>query len=795
LVAGCQEGGQEDAASKAKSVAAAKADAPSESLEVAVRRGVGAIASHADRGTLFGYAAQAPVEKGAYKWHGIELSEANAIRAVAERSMVVQAPNGAPIRLDYVRHHVHANGNWTFVGRPAGAKAGDDAVITFGEKAVFGSIPNGSGPRLEVTTLAGRTYLIEADPTKVADVHPSDDVLTPTMLAAFENSSPEPASAPRMAAVSAQRAQAAGVIASNAGATASNTVDLVLGYTTAFANRLGGTAQAETRLQNMVDTTNDALANSAVAGQVRLVQAVQVDYTDGNTNRAALFELTGVTCSNAAGGQLPDGGVTCSAATRPAALAPLAEAREDFGADLVALVRTFQAPEQGGCGTAWVNGNGQTEIDGADAAFGFAVVSDSGGNAFPDPEGGTCRNDNLAHELGHNLGLQHDRESASRGTDSNGDGNNLDPAEFGRFPYAFGYVAPADAGNFYDVMAPRRNGLTSVLMYSNPQISIDGFPVGAADADNARALRQTIPMVAAFRTNVLPFPSTQRNDFNGEAVSDILWRNGSTGQAQIWLGANATTQQAMPIVGSAWRVATTGDFNGDGASDILWRNSSTGQNTIWLSGNNTTQQAVAPVGNQAWTVVGAGDFDGDGAADILWRNTATGQNLIWRSGNSAAQIAVTTVGNQAWRVAGVGDFDADGRADILWRNSQTGANLVWSAASSSNQHPLSTAGLGWSVAGVNDFDGDGSADILWRNGSTGQNLIWRAASSANQQPVATVGNLAWRVAATGDYDGDGVGDILWRNTSNGQNLIWRSANSAAQTVLPLVGSQAWVVAG
>src|SRR5918993_5772857 len=40
VVAGCQGGGQEDAASRAKSMAAAKAEAPSERLEVAGRAGL-----------------------------------------------------------------------------------------------------------------------------------------------------------------------------------------------------------------------------------------------------------------------------------------------------------------------------------------------------------------------------------------------------------------------------------------------------------------------------------------------------------------------------------------------------------------------------------------------------------------------------------------------------------------------------------------------------------------------------------------------------------------------------------
>ena len=59
------------------------------------------------------------------------------------------------------------------------------------------------------------------------------------------------------------------------------------------------------------------------------------------------------------------------------------------------------------------------------------------------------------------------------------------------------------------------------------------------------------------------------------------------------------------VANKAWQVVGVGDFNGDGVEDVLWRNTSTGQNQIWRSANNGTQQAVATVGTpQYWLVVG-----------------------------------------------------------------------------------------------------------------------------------------------------------------------------------------------
>jgi hypothetical protein len=536
--------------------------------------------------------------------------------------------------------------------------------------------------------------------------------------------------------------KAAALIASKA-QTASNTIDLVLGYTTGMSARYGGNPGAVTRLNAMVDMANAALVASQVDAQFRLVAAVPVDFPDNTNNRTTLFQLSGLSCTTAPGGQLPDGGVNCTPAARPAALQALADARDEFGADLVSLVRTFQSPENGSCGIGWLVGNGQSPITGADADFGYTVVSDTEGALHPDDGGGQCRSDNLAHELGHNLGLQHDREFAA-------DGDGLDPEEFGATPYAFGYLAAPTAGNFVDIMAPRRANVPSRLIFSNPNVACGTFPCGVADqADAARALRITIPLVAAFRANVLPFDGVQRNDFNGEGRSDILWRNNSTGAHQIWLAANNATQQAMPVVATSWRIVGSGDFNGDGASDVVWRNFTDGRNTIWLSGNNATQQGVVTVANQQWRVAGIGDFNGDGRADTLWRNTVTGANLIWNGGTGSPQQSVATVAPQS----------------------------------------------GWNIVGVNDFDGDGQSDILWRNGSTGANAIWRSGNNATQKAIAPVNNQQWRVVSTGDYDGDGVGDILWRNSATGANLLWRSGSNATQTPITTVNNQAWVVAG
>ena len=287
-----------------------------------------------------------------------------------------------------------------------------------------------------------------------------------------------------------------------------------------------------------------------------------------------------------------------------------------------------------------------------------------------------------------------------------------------------------------------------------------------------------------------------RVDFNGDARSDILWRNHVTGTNMIWKSAGSATPQAVAALSSqAWQVAAVGDFNDDGKADILWRNHITGGNVIWKSARATTLQAVAGLTNQAWQVAGVGDFNGDRKADILWRNGSTGADMIWKSGSSSSQQATAGVPNLDWRIVGVDDFNGDGNADILWRNASTGANVIWKSGRATTQQSVATVtSLPWQVVGTGDFNGDGKADILWHNASTGANMIWKSALKATQQAITGVANLDWRVVATGDYNGDGATDILWRNMATGANVIWKSARSTSAQTVTGISNLAWMVA-
>ncbi|WP_207146301.1 FG-GAP-like repeat-containing protein [Chromatium okenii] len=284
-------------------------------------------------------------------------------------------------------------------------------------------------------------------------------------------------------------------------------------------------------------------------------------------------------------------------------------------------------------------------------------------------------------------------------------------------------------------------------------------------------------------------------DFNGDGVSDILWRNSATSANAVWKSGNSATKQTVTTQADKnSQVAGVGDFNGDGVSDILWRNGNTGANVIWKSGNSATQQTVTTLADKNAQVVGVGDFNGDGISDVLWRNSTTGANTVWKSGNSATQQTVMAQADQNWQVVGVGDFNGDGVSDVLWRNFATGANAVWKSGNGATQQPVTTqADQNWQVAGVGDFNGDGVSDILWRNANTGANVIWKSGNSATKQTVAAQADQNWQVVGVGDFNGDGVSDILWRNANTGADAIWKSGNSATKQAVATISSQDWQI--
>lgn len=701
-----------------------------------------------DRGELLAYAPGAPEFRSrAYTWKQVRLSELHALGAIGG-TMTIEAPDGHVIRLRYDRHIEHSNGDWTWIGRPAGAQPGTEALITFGEKAVFGSIPDGKGAPLRLMQANGASWMVQTDSAALATIPGAH----PTVTDAF----PVPRAAQRPVADGASRTSASAPTSATAAAAASTTVDLVLGYTTSFASRLGGQSQANTRLNNMVDFANQAYQNSGIDARVRLVNAVQVDYADNTDNDQALYDLTGYDCS---------GSGSCVRRTVPASLQPLRNARDQYGADVMSLVRNFDDDANGSCGVGWILGGGQSPIDSSDAAWAVSVVSDSNGRgpgSFPS-NGYVCRDETLAHEMGHNMGAQHDVATAK------GDNNVLDSDEYGRFPYSFGYKTDANNGNFYTVMAYGDTGQTPYRVFSNPRITFcGGYACGTGQADNALTLGQTTQVIATFRATVVPTPGPPTlppapYDVNADGRSDILFAGGSALAYWGMNGAGRLTDAYLGDAGPGWRFVAFGNFDAAGGVDVLWTNGS--QIRIWFN-TGLASYVVYPIASYSagWEPFAASDVNGDGKSDILFRSgTAIAYWLM--DSTSVVGNAYAGDGGSGYRVVTTGDFTGDGADEIVWANASS--IKMWVNGKSAGYTPaiVGSYATGWVPFASGDVNGDGRRDLLLRGGTA---LAYWQLNGAAVVSSAYLGDggSGYKPFAVGDYNMDGAADIGWHNGAN-----------------------------
>jgi hypothetical protein len=161
LLAGCSSD-QAPVADLAKAAAGNAKSAPAFTF----RSPALSFASLPDRGELLAYEkGRQTKHMGAYTAYPVAISEAHALHAMQSGEMVLNAPNGEPIRLTYERHEENQDGNWTWIGRNA---EGAEAILTFGEKAVFGVIPQGATETLRLTMSGGQSWLVQTDRSKLA---------------------------------------------------------------------------------------------------------------------------------------------------------------------------------------------------------------------------------------------------------------------------------------------------------------------------------------------------------------------------------------------------------------------------------------------------------------------------------------------------------------------------------------------------------------------------------------------------------------------------------------------------
>jgi hypothetical protein len=229
-----------------------------------------------------------------------------------------------------------------------------------------------------------------------------------------------------------------------------STIDVLVAYTSEARSAAGGTSAMLNLIDLAISETNTGYSNSYVDQRVRLVQTVEVSYSEAGFDwYIALSRLK----------QTEDGHMD-----------NLHDLRDQYSADMVLLI----VEDYSYCGLAYLMTNVSTSF----SSWAFSIVNRLCATGYY----------TFAHELGHNMGSHHNRANA--GTQ-------------GAYPYSYGFQALDYS--FRTIMAYNcPGGCSRVNYWSNPNLTYYGQPMGvvhtAVDAaDNRRSLNNTAYTVSNFR--------------------------------------------------------------------------------------------------------------------------------------------------------------------------------------------------------------------------------------------------------------------------------------------------------
>lgn len=96
------------------------------------------------------------------------------------------------------------------------------------------------------------------------------------------------------------------------------------------------------------------------------------------------------------------------------------------------------------------------------------------------------------------------------------------------------------------------------------------------------------------------------SDLNGDGFNEILWQNIETKGLRTWqiadAGIDSQEVERSSFYGKTWQLIGIGDYDGNYVSDLLFRNTTTGYNIIWSGGFYHFQQYIDTLADFAWQI-------------------------------------------------------------------------------------------------------------------------------------------------------------------------------------------------
>lgn len=290
-------------------------------------------------------------------------------------------------------------------------------------------------------------------------------------------------------------------------------IDVMIAYTSAARTSAGGTSEIEAMCLLAIADSNDALANSEIDGQFRLVHTEETSYTESGNYLTDLGRLQ---------------------ATADGFMDSLHTSRSTYGADIVALLIDDTPFGTGGLGYVM----SATESGMEDYAFSV--------NEYFAAAGGLV----LAHEMGHNMGCGH---------------ANTEESESRLFTYSQGWRWTGNDGKDYRSVMAYQPGI-GVPHFSNPNVTYQGVATGVSNsADNALSINNAMSEVVGWTSpaaelSVLPldgFLSYGPQGGSFSPTSNIYTLKNTGGSSLDW---TASADQSWVDLSSSGGTLAAGAF-------------------------------------------------------------------------------------------------------------------------------------------------------------------------------------------------------------------------------------------